>query len=207
MVNLDLKRDLPVLQETGTTIAHNPSSNCKPASGIAALPEMLDQGVNVGLGTDGAPCSNTYDMIREMLLAGINQKGRSHDASVVCAEDVLEMATINGVRALGLEDSIGSLEVDKKTDFVVVDTSGLYAAPYDPAQIQDGGVDPVTTLVHSCTGNDVDMVVVDGDVLVDRGKLVTIDEEMIKRRPREIIRGLREKAGITAEPRAGWTYL
>jgi cytosine/adenosine deaminase-related metal-dependent hydrolase len=139
--------------------------------------------------------------------AGIIHKGRSHDASVVCAVDVLEMATINGARSLGLEDSIGSLEADKKADFVVADPSGLYAAPYDPAQVQNGGVDPVTTLVYSCKDNDVDMVVVDGEVRVDGGKLVTLDEEMIKRRPRETISGLRERAGITAKPRASWKFL
>lgn len=207
MVNLDLERDLPILRETGTTIAHNPSSNCKLASGIAAVPEMLEQGVNVGLGTDGAPCSNTYDMIREMHLAGIIHKGHSHDASVVCAEDVLEMATINGARALGLEESIGSLEVGKKADFVVVDPSGLYATPYDPTQVQDGGIDPVTTLVYSCTGNDVDLVVVDGEVLVDGGKLMTLDEEVIKRRAREAICELRKRAGMTAKSRTSWKYL
>ena len=207
MVNLDLERDLPILQETGTTVAHNPSSNCKLASGIAAVPEMLAQGVNVGLGTDGAPCSNTYDLMREMHLAGIIHKGCTHDASLVCAEDVLEMATINGARALGLEDSIGSLEVGKKADFVVVNAGGLYAAPYDPAQIGSGGVGPVTTVVYSCTGNDVEMVVVDGEVLVDGGKLLTLDEVAIKRRSREVVSRLRERAGITAKSRPSWKYL
>jgi cytosine/adenosine deaminase-related metal-dependent hydrolase len=207
MVNLDLERDLSILQRTGTTVAHNPSSNCKLASGIAAVPEMLAQGVNVGLGTDGSPCSNTYDMIREMHLASILHKGNTHDASVVCAEDVLEMATINGARALGLEDSIGSLEVGKKGDFVVVDPSGLYCAPYDADQIVRGGMDPVTTLVYSCTGSDVDMVLVDGEVLVNGGKLLTLDEETVKTRSREVIARLRERAGITSKPRASWKYL
>lgn len=207
MVNLDLERDLPILQKTGTTVAHNPSSNCKLASGVAAVPQMLERGVNVGLGTDGAPCCNTYDMIREMHLASIIHKGRTLNASVVCAEEVLEMATINGARALGLEDSIGSLEVRKKADFVVVDANGLHAAPYDPAQIASGGMDPVTALVHSCTGSDVDMVVVDGEVVVQGGKLLRLDEVAIKSRSREVVARLRERAGITAKPRTGWKYM
>ncbi|TVY13441.1 Uncharacterized protein LARI1_G009587, partial [Lachnellula arida] len=96
MVHLDLETDLPILRESKTTVAHNPTSNLKLASGIARVPEMLDAGVNVSLGTDGAPCGNTYDMFREMHLAGILHKGANLDAGVVGAETVLEMATING---------------------------------------------------------------------------------------------------------------
>src|SRR5580700_9601215 len=81
MVHLDLDVDLAILSEGGTTVAHNPTSNCKLASGTARVPEMLAGRVNVSLGTDGAPCSNTYDMFREMHLAGILHKGANHDAS------------------------------------------------------------------------------------------------------------------------------
>jgi cytosine/adenosine deaminase-related metal-dependent hydrolase len=123
----------------------------------------------VSLGTDGAPCGNTYDMFREIHLAGILYKGVNLDAGVVGAETVLEMATINGARALGLEKEIGSLEVGKKADFVVVDPGRLHAAPFDEGQIVCGGVSPVTTVVYSCTGADVEMVVVDGEVLVRGG--------------------------------------
>ncbi|TVY84614.1 Uncharacterized protein LSUE1_G001518, partial [Lachnellula suecica] len=160
MVHLDLETDLPILRETGTTVAHNPNSNLKLASGIAKIPEMLDAGVNVSLGTDGAPCGNTYDMFREMHLAGILHKGANLDAGLVGAETVLEMATIDGARALGLEKEIGSLEVGKKADFVVVDPRVLHAAPFDEDEILCGGVSPVTTVVYSCTGADVEMVVV-----------------------------------------------
>jgi cytosine/adenosine deaminase-related metal-dependent hydrolase len=75
MVHLDLDVDLPILSDSGTTIAHNPTSNCKLASSIARVPEMVAGNVNVSLGTDGAPCSNTYDTFREMHLAGILHKG------------------------------------------------------------------------------------------------------------------------------------
>jgi cytosine/adenosine deaminase-related metal-dependent hydrolase len=134
MVHLDLDVDLQILSEGGTTVAHNPTSNCKLASGIARVPEMVAGSVDVSLGTDGAPRSNTYDMFREMHLAGILHKGANHDASLVGATEVLEMATINGALALGLQDDIGSLEVGKKADLVVVDPSRLHAARFDAAQ-------------------------------------------------------------------------
>ncbi|KAK5048662.1 hypothetical protein LTR84_005753 [Exophiala bonariae] len=171
MVNLDLNKDLPILGELGASVAHNPSSNCKLGSGIAAVPEMLAQKINVSLGTDGAPCANTYDMIQEMRMAALVQKGSRQDASAITAEWVLKMATINGAKALGLENEIGSLEKGKKADFVVIDPSSLHCVPFDPAQILEGGIDPVTVIVFSCSGSDVDKVVVDGQILVDSRQL------------------------------------
>lgn len=207
MVHLDLETDLPILKATSTTVAHNPNSNLKLASGIAKVPEMLDAGVNVSLGTDGAPCGNTYDMFREMHLAGILHKGANLDAKLVGAETVLEMATINGARALGLEKDVGSLEVGKKADFVVVSPKGLYSAPWDEEQVLSGGVDPMTTVVYSCTSADVEMVVVDGEVLVSGGKLVKVDEGEIIGAGKKSIKGIRERSGIKTVNRKGWKYI
>lgn len=207
MVHLDLDVDLPILSESGTTVAHNPTSNCKLASGIARVPEMVARHVNVSLGTDGAPCSNTYDMFREMHLAGILHKGANHNASLVGAMEVLEMATINGALALGLQKDIGSLEVGKKADLVVVDPGGLHAAPFDATQILEGGIDPVTVVVYSCTGSDVDMVVIDGKVLVEGGILTTIDEEDVKRRAREVIGRIRTSSNVRAKASSTWKYI
>jgi cytosine/adenosine deaminase-related metal-dependent hydrolase len=206
MVHLDLSIDLPILEATGTTVAHNPNSNLKLASGIARVPEMLDGGVNVSLGTDGAPCGNTYDMFREMHLAGILHKGANLDAKLVGAETVLEMATINGARALGLEKEIGSIEVGKKADFVVV-RPGLNAAPWDEGQVVEGGLDPMTVVVYSCSGSDVEMVVVDGEVLMEDGKLVKMDEGEVVEAAKKSIRGIRERSGIKAANRKGWKYV
>ncbi len=207
MVHLDLSTDLPILRKTGTTVAHNPNSNCKLASGVAKVPEMLDVGVNVSLGTDGAPCGNSYDMFREMHLAGIIHKGADLDAGLVGAEAVLEMATINGARAMGLEKDIGSIEVGKKADFVVVNPGGLYAAPFDEEQVLEGGLDPMTAVVYSCTGADVEMVVIDGEVLVSGGKLVKLDENEIIDAAKKSIKGIRERSGIKAVNRKGWKYV
>ncbi|RAK96801.1 amidohydrolase [Aspergillus ibericus CBS 121593] len=196
MVNLDLDTDLPLLSATRTSIAHNPSSNLKLASGVAPVPAMLggDLAINVGLGTDGAPCSNHYDMFQEMHLAAILHKGVCRDATVVGARTALEMATINGARALGLENEIGCLEVGKKADLVVVDPygkGGLGAAPWDCDE--EGGVSAITTVVHGCTGRDVDMTMVDGRVLVADGRLVDGQELEILRAAKLASRGIRAR--------------
>lgn len=206
MVNLETETDLPILKRTHTSVAHNPNSNLKLASGIAEIPGMLGAGINVSLGTDGAPCGNTYDMFREMHLAGILHKGNKLDAGVVGAETVLEMATRNGAKALGL-GGIGHLSVGMKADFVVVNPQRLHAAPFDEEQIINGGVSPVTTVVYSCTGADVEMVVVDGDILVSEGKLTRMDEREIMKAARESIKGIRERSGVKAANSKGWNYV
>jgi cytosine/adenosine deaminase-related metal-dependent hydrolase len=207
MVNLETETDLPILKNTKTNVAHNPNSNLKLASGIAKIPEMLEVGINVPLGTDGAPCGNTYDMFREMHLAGILHKGNNLDAGIVGAETVLEMATINGAKALGLEGQIGSLVEGKKADFVVVNPRGLHAAPYDEEQILQGGLDPVITVVYSCTGADVEMVVVDGETLVENRKLTKMNEREIMKAARQSIKGIRERSGVKAAAKKGWKYV
>jgi cytosine/adenosine deaminase-related metal-dependent hydrolase len=208
MCHLDLDVDLDILKSTGTSVVHNPTSNCKLADGIAAIPQMLAKGINVALGSDGAPCSNTYDLFRDMHLAGIIHKGVAENGSLLPSEQVLEMATINGAKALGLEKEIGSLEVGKKADFAVIDTSALYAAPFEVPQLGKGGMHAATVVVHSCTGNDVDMVVVDGIVVVENGKLISVNEEEVKQKAREATIKIRQRSGVDAQPsKMGWTYV
>lgn len=186
MVHLD-DTDVSRLSETGTHVVHCPSSNTKLASGICRVPDLLQAGVNVTLGTDGAPCNNTCDMIQEMRLAGILHKVSQMDPTSVPAETVLEIATINGAKALGLSDSIGSIEVGKKADFVVLDMRAVHLQPY---------FNPVSAVVYSATGRDVELVVVDGREVVRNGKLVTLEEESIwkeaERRSKEVV----ERAGL-----------
>lgn len=205
MVHADKESDLELLAKYGasTSVAHNPTSNCKLASGVAPIPEMLSAGVTVGLGTDGAPCNNTYDIFREMHLACILQAGVRQQAGILPATTALEMATIQGARALGLDKDVGSLEVGKKADFVVVGVP-LSAAPFEEGQVEEGGIDPVSVVVHSCTAADVEMVVVDGVIVVEGGKLLTVDEDEVVREARKAIRGIRERAGVKARPREGW---
>lgn len=189
--------DFDILRDTRSTVSHNPTSNLKLGSGVAPIPDMLDAGVNVALGTDGAPCNNTYDMFREMHLASILHGGVREHAGLITAYQVLEMATINGARALGLDDQIGSLEVGKKADIVVVAPKGVISAPWDPEQVLEGGVDPVTTLVHG-SSTDVECVMVDGIVLVSAGKLVGIKEEEVIEKAKVAIRRIRQRSGVKA---------
>jgi len=197
MVHLD-DSDIAAVAKTGTHVAHCPTSNAKLASGICRLPELLDAGVNVGLGTDGAPCNNTNDLLQEMKLAAIIHKAKSFDPTIITAEQVLEMATINGAKALGLADSIGSLEVGKKADFVAVDMRHVHLQPY---------YSPVSAVVYSVTGRDVELVVVDGNEVVVGGKLMTMDEEVVwkeaERRGHEIVK----RAGLTEKVQGRWPVM
>jgi cytosine/adenosine deaminase-related metal-dependent hydrolase len=188
--------DIAKLAATGTHVSHNPSSNSKLASGVCKVPQMLVSGVNVALGCDGGPSNNDYDMIREMKLAAIIHKAVTNDPLIVPAETVLEMATINGARALGLEHEIGSLEVGKKADLVVIDLNRLHTTP---------SLNPISTLVYAATGGEVDTVVVDGQIVVKQGQLLTMDEKEVMEQARLYANALYHRAGIELRPR--WPVL
>ncbi|EUC39884.1 hypothetical protein COCMIDRAFT_110276 [Bipolaris oryzae ATCC 44560] len=198
--------DYDVLRESNSTVSHNPTSNLKLGSGVASIPDMVASGVNVALGTDGAPCNNTYDMFREMHLAAILHGGVRQQAGVLSAYDVLEFATINGAKALGLDKEIGSLEVGKKADVVVVEPRGVSNIPWVASEQSTGGMDPVTVLVHS-SGADVDTVIVDGQVLVSKGRLLHIDECIIMDQARDSIAGIRQRSGVGARNHMSLKYV
>jgi cytosine/adenosine deaminase-related metal-dependent hydrolase len=190
------KADIDKLAETRTNVSHNPSSNSKLASGVCKVPQMLASGVNVALGCDGGPSNNDYDLIREMKLAAIIHKAVTNDPLVVPAETVLEMATINGARALGLEHEIGSLEVGKKADLVVIDLNHLHTTP---------SPNPVSSLVYAATGGEVDTVIVDGRIVVEQGQLLTVNEEEVIMQARQHAEALYQRAGIEIKPK--WPVL
>ncbi|KAF9630086.1 putative amidohydrolase protein [Lasiodiplodia theobromae] len=198
MVHLD-DSDVAAVAASGTHVAHCPSSNAKLASGLCRVPDLLAAGANVGLGTDGAPCNNTCDLLQEMRLAAILHKPESAhhaaDPTLVPAETVLEMATINGARALGLEEMIGSLEVGKKADFVALDTRRVELQPWFSA---------VSAVVYTCTGRDVELVVVDGKEVVRGGVLVGMDEESIWREARKRGEEVVERAGLAGKVGGRW---
>jgi cytosine/adenosine deaminase-related metal-dependent hydrolase len=163
-------RDIQRVAKTKSNVAHCPSSNLKLASGVPRIPEMIEAGVNVGLGCDGAPCNNSYDMIREMKLAAVIQKARLLDPRSMPATTVLEMATLGGARAMGMESEVGSIEVGKRADLVLIDLRKPHLVPYR---------DVVSNIVYSAMGGDVDSVMVDGELLLRGGKALTLDEERI----------------------------
>ncbi|RLG46010.1 MAG: N-ethylammeline chlorohydrolase, partial [Thermoproteota archaeon] len=148
-------REVEMLAETGSHVVHNPVSNLYIGNGFAPIPEMLAAGVNVALGTDGPASNNNQDLITSMKVAALIHKGNKGDPTAVRAWDVLEMATINGARSIGMGDRIGSLEAGKRADVMLLNYKKPHIAPLH---------DPVGALVYCATIEDVDAVVVDGRV-------------------------------------------
>ena len=179
--------EFPIYVETGTHMCHCPASNSKLASGIALIPEMIDAGINVCLGCDGGPSNNAYDMFREMFLAAVIHKARTLRPLTMPAEKVLEMATINGAKAIGLEKEIGSIEVGKKADLVLVDTNQLNLAPT---------YNPVSNIIYAANGFNVHTTIVNGQILVHEGQLLTLDEKKIIDTARERGQQLVERAEV-----------
>lgn len=181
-------REVHLLAESGTTVAHCPSANLKLASGVAPVPEFVAAGVHVALGADGAPCNNRLDIWEELRLAALLPLPRV-GAAGFSPQRVLEMATLGGARALGAGDLVGSLEPGKRADISVVDMSGPHAAP--------AGRDVYARLVYCARASDVRTVLVDGRVLLDEGALTTLDEgAVVAQAGRQLARVLR-RAGLS----------
>ncbi len=171
-------------------ITHHLTPNWPPALRLS-LP-CWPSGVNVALGCDGGPSNNAYDLIREMKLAATVHKGVSLDPTVVPAEKVLEMATIDGARALGLAGEIGSLEPGKKADLVVLDMRRPHLTP---------SFNPVSTMVYAAMGSDVAHVMVDGRWVVRDRRLLTMDEHQVIDDARRHATGLLARSGVDLRPR------
>jgi 5-methylthioadenosine/S-adenosylhomocysteine deaminase len=151
--------DIALIQAHGVHVAHCPSSNLKLASGIAPVTTMLNANINIGIGTDSAASNNRLDMFTEMRLAALMAKGSSGDASVLPASQALEMATINGAQALGLESKIGSLEIGKLADMTAVRIADVETLPC---------FDPVSHLIYVCGREHVSHVWVAGDLRYEK---------------------------------------
>jgi len=162
--------------DTGTSIAHCPVSNAKLASGVAPIPEMLAAGVIVGLGTDGPVCNNSLTLFEEMKFASLIQKATRLDATVMPADQILRMATINGARALGLDREIGSLEPGKKADLLLLD---LNQANLTPVNVDGQGGNLLWNLVFAATSTNVAGVWVDGRRLIERGRAITVVQQTL----------------------------
>lgn len=158
-----------ILRDSCTAIAHCPSSNLKLASGIADIPRLLEWGIKVGLGADGAPCSNTLDAFTEMRHAALIQKP-IHGPTAMPARRVLRLATIDGARALGLGDQIGSIEVGKRADLSII----RFDRPHNGV-----GGDIASRLVYASYPENVRTVLVDGRILMEDGVLTTLDEPTV----------------------------
>jgi len=160
-----------LLAQQGSHIAHCPASNLKLASGFAPVADMLAHGLNVGIGTDGAASNNKIDMFSEMRLAALLAKGVAGNAAALPAHTALQMATLNGARALGLDQQIGSLLPGKCADIIAVDLAQLNTLPC---------FDPIATLVYSAGRDQVSHVWVNGELRVDNYQFTALDERTLK---------------------------
>ncbi|MFV2030936.1 MAG: TRZ/ATZ family hydrolase [Gammaproteobacteria bacterium] len=158
------------LAETGVHVVHCPESNLKLASGLCPLVKLQDNGINVALGTDGAASNNDLDMLAEMRMAALLAKGVSGDASACNAQQTIRMATINGARALGLGERIGSIEEKKQADLIAVDLSNCNTQPV---------YDPVAHLVYAANAQQVSHVWIDGVCQLRDYRLINLDTDEI----------------------------
>lgn len=173
--------DIAILKEHNVGIAHNPSSNLKLASGIADIPKYLQAGLNVGIGTDGCSSNNTLNMFKEMTICSFVQKVNAMDPTVLPAEEILKLATIGGAKAMRWDDEIGTLEVGKKADLILVDLNKPHFAPWNNS---------VSDLVYSAQGSDVKTTIVNGKVLMKNYEVLTMDVEKIMAETSRIARNV-----------------
>lgn len=175
-----------LLQETGTKVLHCPSANLKLASGIAPIPEYLDMGITVSIGADGTPCNNRLDQFMEMREAGLMQKIRL-GAEALPADDIVRMATEGGAKTLGWEKEMGTLEVGKRANMILVNQDSVHTIP---------STHPATNIVYSNVASDVLMTIVNGEILYEDGQLTTIDEDRLRDDVRRQWKKLVQRAGL-----------
>lgn len=188
-------QDLEKAAAAGAAISHNPVSNMYLSSGVAPIPQARRRGIPVGLATDGPASNNSQDMVEVLKFTALLHKVHQRNPLAVTAGQVLEMATIEGARAVGLEREIGSLEVGKKADLFVFNPDlSLKAVPMH---------DPVSTLVYSSSSQNVEMVMVGGAIVLDQGKPVLVSEAQAVAATRRVAENLRRRAGIAVKPAWG----
>lgn len=179
--------EIQIMKDTKANIAHCPSSNLKLGSGVANIPRYLEENISVSLGADGAPCNNNLDMFQEMRLAGLIQKP-IHGPTAMPVKTIFDMATIGGAKALGLENEIGTIEVGKKADIVLLDLQSFW----NPL-IQDEASDLYSTIVYSANPSNVDSVMIDGKWVYKHKKFVKLDSEEITYSAKKELRKLLER--------------
>jgi 5-methylthioadenosine/S-adenosylhomocysteine deaminase len=179
-------RDIRALKHHDVRISHNPCSNLYLASGIPPIPEMLAAGLTVGLGSDGPASSNNHSLFQAMKTAALMQKGVHRDPTIITAEKAIEMATIDGARAIGLDHLVGSLEVGKKADVIVIGTDHPAMTPIHH---------PVSALVYSALGHEVTDVFIDGEIVMRNGTLTRVNQRDVLRRSRQAAASLAARTG------------
>ncbi|WMM25036.1 amidohydrolase [Tissierella sp. MB52-C2] len=195
------EEDMELTKKYDMKVSHNTASNMYLSSGVAPVPQMLKKGITVSLGVDGAASNNSQDMIELMKLTALQHKVANLDPLAISAEKVLELATIDGARAVGMEDEIGSLEVGKKADLVI------FNPLLNPKAIPLHN--PVSTLVYSSSMQNIEGVIVDGNIIMEDSKILTVeDEKSVLKKVQEIADNLCERGEITNKgPGHKWNSL
>ncbi|WP_448820266.1 amidohydrolase [Cetobacterium sp.] len=180
-------REIDLFRLYDVKVSHNPAAAMKVVLGFARIPEMLEKGLNVSIGTDGAPSNNRMDMMREMYLTSLIHKGRTLNPKAVPAEQVLEMATINGAKCALLENEIGSLEIGKKADLIILNPNTIHSLPLH---------DPIANIVYTMSSENVESTMCNGKWLMkDREVLVLNERELIEKLNRKS-KDIKNKANI-----------
>ena len=180
--------EVKALGRNGCSIASCPVSNMKLATGgVAPIPEMIANGVNVTIGTDGSTTNNSLDMFGEMKMLALLQKANRWDPTILPAQQVLDFATINAARAIGLGSQLGSIEVGKKADIVILDSKAANLRPIIPEIL-------ISNIVYSANAGNVKTVICDGKVVMQDRRIVTMDEENVLQESEPALRSLMEKA-------------
>jgi len=176
--------EIEIIKRHGVKVSHNPCSNMKLASGISPVSKLIDNDICVSIGTDGASSNNNLDLIEELKTASLLQKVSTLDPKVLTSDEAIEMATIKGAETLGLSDEIGSIEVGKKADIILIDTNNANMTP-DSSSLS-------SNVVYSANGSNVDTTICNGKILMENKKLTTLDEDEIYARARQAIKELKE---------------
>ena len=169
--------DIALFADLGVSVSHNPASSMKLAAGVAPIPLMLEKGIAVGLGTDGSASNNDLDLFQEMDLSAKVHKATLLDPTVMSAETVLKMATIEGARVLGMDRLIGSVEVGKQADIIILDMNQPHLTPL---------YNPYSQIVYAARGGDVKTSIIDGKPVMENRRLLTMDLPAVMERVRAI---------------------
>ena len=162
--------DIRIMKEKNVSVAINPKSNMKLGNGFSRAEDMMNAGINVCLGTDGCGSNNTQNMFAEMNTAALIYKGASQKAQCISAQDVLRFATVNGAKAIGLEGKLGVIKEGALADIIILD---IYEPEFFPS------INIISGLVYSATGREVETVIIDGNVVMENRKILTMDVDKV----------------------------
>jgi cytosine/adenosine deaminase-related metal-dependent hydrolase len=179
--------DWKLLAARGASVSHNPANNAAAGWRTAPIAEMLDAGVNIGLGCDGAPTNTNMDLLRDLRVVAQVARARAQTPVVLPSETVLEMATLNGAQAMGITPGAGSIEAGKRADFILINTDAPHLTPV---------WNPVASVVFGAQGSDVDTVVVDGQILMESRQVQSLDEGAILEDVRKRYHDIARRAGV-----------